>query len=144
MQRSRELGVGGRKLVAEELAEEVVVAIPLALRVERDEEEVRALELAQHQHRAGPGGHGVAEWGTEALEHGRLEQEAPHVLGKAGEYLCAQVVDNVPVVAREGLDELVCVLASPKGQRREVETSRPSFGQLPKPDDVPVLEPEPV
>ena len=42
-------GVGLRSLefVPEELGEELVVAVPVALAVERDEEQVRALELIE-------------------------------------------------------------------------------------------------
>src|SRR5439155_704587 len=77
-------------------------------------------------------------------EHRRLEQEAPHLLGKAGEHLRAQVVDDVAVVARKGLDELVRACPAADGKRREVETGRPSLRELTQPDDVRTIEPEPM
>ena len=138
------LGLGEPELVAQELAKEMVVAVPLALRVEGDKEEVRALELAQHEHRAGSVGDGVAEGGREPLEHGSMEQETPHLLGEAGQDLRAQVVDDMAVVAGKRLDELVRVCLAPDAERRKVETGRPSLRELAQPDDVPPVEVEPV
>jgi hypothetical protein len=59
--------------MAEELAKEVVIAIPLPLRVERNEEEIRGLELPQNPSRVMPLGNRIAERGAEAIEDGGLE-----------------------------------------------------------------------
>src|ERR687898_3266409 len=108
----------------------MVVGVPLALCVEGDEEEVRTLELVQHAHRARSVGEGVAEGGAKALEHGGMEQETPHLFGEACQDLRAQVVDDMAVVAGERLDEIVRVCPAANGERRKVETGRPSLGEL--------------
>src|SRR5256885_1231210 len=87
MQRVSMFRFAERKLVAQQLTEEMVVAVPLALRVERDQEEVRTFQLVEDRHRARPVGDCVAERRAEASEDRRLEQEAPRVLGKAGQHL---------------------------------------------------------
>jgi hypothetical protein len=44
-----ELGLGVSELELEQIAEEVVVAVPLALRVKGDDEQVRPLDLSKHR-----------------------------------------------------------------------------------------------
>ena len=78
------------------------------------------------------------------MEHARVEQEAPRLLGQAGQHLRAQVVDDVAVVACKRLDELVRAGPATDRERRKVQTGRPSLRQLTKPDDVLTVEVEPV
>ena len=63
------------QLVLQQLAEEVVVAVPLAAVVERHEEEVGALQLGQHARRAGRAGHRVAQGTREPAQHRGPQQE---------------------------------------------------------------------
>ena len=54
-------GVLGEQTRAEHVGEQVVVAVPGALGVERDDEEVAALEVRQHPRAVGAAGDGVAQ-----------------------------------------------------------------------------------
>lgn len=73
-----------------------------------------------------------------------MEEEAPHLPGEVGQHLRAQVVDDMAVVARKRLDELVRACPAADGKRRKVETGRPSLRELTKPDDVLTVEVEPM
>ena len=116
------------ELAAQDVAEDVVVAKPLAALVERYEEEIGALDLAQQ--RLGPAlaAHGVAQRRAEAVQHAGLEEEAarPGLLGR--DDLVAEVVEEVAVIR-----ELLGVArAGPIAQRQpgEVEPGRPALGPL--------------
>ena len=65
------------------VGEEVVVAVPEAAIVERDEEEVRPIELLEHRLPAAATGHGIAQRPGEPVEDRGLEQEAPDLVGLA-------------------------------------------------------------
>jgi hypothetical protein len=132
------------ELVAQQFAEEVVVAIPLAFGVERDEEEVRGLELPQKAPGVVPIGDGVAKWGAEAIEDGRLQQEGADLLGLAGQHFGAQVVNDVAVIAGEVLDERVGVGSPSQGERREIEPGHPPFRAISQPYDRLMVESQPV
>jgi hypothetical protein len=57
------------ELVAEQPSEQVVEAVPLALGVQRHEEQTRPLELGQHRIRCGGLQERVAERAGHAIEH---------------------------------------------------------------------------
>src|SRR4029079_14721015 len=71
---------GGPELDTQELAEEMVVAVPVPTTVERYEEQVRSLEVRK----ASPGirrtENGVARLRREPVEDGRSQQEVPLVV----------------------------------------------------------------
>src|SRR5262245_20433826 len=70
MELGHEIRLGGVQLVAEELAEEMVVAVPLASGVERNEKEVRAGDAIECPRRRRAAGDGVAKRAAEAIEDG--------------------------------------------------------------------------
>jgi hypothetical protein len=63
------------ELATQHVAEQVVVAIPLAAAVERDEEQVRGFDLVQHASRVGALQHRVAHSRRKACEDGGADQE---------------------------------------------------------------------
>jgi hypothetical protein len=128
------------ELVLEKLGEERVIAIPLALVVERVEKEIRSLDPVEHSARSGCLSHVVAERAAEAFEDRGLEQETLDGRFLALEHLRAEVVDDLAVVARECLDERMAVAAAPQRQRREIETGGPPFGPLLQAGDVASFE----
>jgi len=75
MQLGCELGRNARELAPQQIAEELVVAVPLAARVERDEEQVRPRHRLQLLRTIVPTGHGVAQRPEQPLEDRRLEEE---------------------------------------------------------------------
>ena len=93
------LGPGLLQLPPQDLAEDVVVAEPRAPLVERDEEQVRPLDVAQERLRPVLVADGVAQRCVEAVEDARVEQERARLGRLGGEDLVAQVVDEMPVVA---------------------------------------------
>src|SRR5262249_40363688 len=70
-----QLRLGLRELTSEDVAKEPVEAEPDALSVERDEEEIRALDLLELAARAVVVQHGVAELAAHLLEDRRPAEE---------------------------------------------------------------------
>ena len=93
------LGFGATELAEQEFAEERVVAIPLAAAVERDQEEVRGLEVAQLGVGVRCSHDSVTEWGRELVEHRGAPQELLGGLGELGQGLPIEVVGDVAVIA---------------------------------------------
>jgi hypothetical protein len=91
----------------------VVVAEPLALVVQSDEEEVGALQVEQHPRAVLAVDDGVAERPGEPVEYRRLLQEVTHLARLMGEHLLHEVVDDVPVVTGEPGDEGAGILPAP-------------------------------
>ncbi len=120
------------ELVLEKLGEEVVVAVPLPLRIEREEEEVRAGDRVEHRRRQRAPRDGIAQRRGESLQNGRAAEEQAHVLGLGSKDLLAQVVDDAAVVAGERLDVLARVIASAKRERGQVEARSPALRSLSK------------
>ena len=86
----------------EHVGEEVVVAVPEAAIVERDEEEVRPIEPLEHRLPATATGDRIAQRPGEPVHDGGLEQEASDFLGLAFQHLLGEVVDDETVIAGEG------------------------------------------
>ena len=127
---------------AQRLGEEVVVAPPLPLVVERDHEEVRPLERLQLLLAVGAAGDRVAQRAGQVVEDRGVEQERPDVLGLAVEHLVDEVVEDEAVAAGERLDEPVRVTRARRGEGRELQPGRPALGPLLERGDVARLEAE--
>jgi len=87
------------------VGEEVVVSVPAAPVVERDEEEVGALQALECGAAAVLARHGVAQVAGEAGEHRSPQEEVANLRRLAVQHLLDQVVDDVAVVAGERRDE---------------------------------------
>ena len=79
----------------------MVVAVPVALLVERRQEQVGTFQILQHLLAIAPSGKRIAERAAELLENRRLEQKISHVFRLSLEHLLSQVVQHVAVHARE-------------------------------------------
>ena len=97
--------IGAEQLVSQQLPEQVVVAVPLASVVERDQERVRPLDVSQHRRRARSVDHLVAQRGAEPVQDRRCQHEGAGLCGLAGKNLSGQIVDDVAVISGEGVDE---------------------------------------
>ena len=113
---------------AERVGEELVVAVPLALTVERDDEQVGAVERLEHRAAVTPAGEGVAQRPGQVAQHRRVEEEAAHRLGLVAQDLLHEVVEDEPVAAGEGIHELRGVLDPPQRQAGELEPGDPPLG----------------
>ena len=69
MQLHDDVGLGAMKLAEQELSKQCVVAVPLSPTIQRDQERVRALELAEAILAARIVEEGVAQGRTELIEH---------------------------------------------------------------------------
>ena len=117
------------------VGEELVVAIPAPPVVERDEEEVPAIERLQHRLAALVTGDGIAERASQPIQDRGLQQEAPDLLGLTVQDLVDQVVDDVAVVPGESRDEAGDVVAALDRERCQLEGGDPPFGPRLQRDD---------
>ena len=114
----------------QDVGEQVVVAVPLAAVVQRDQEQVVPVEGLQHGPTAVLPGEGVAQGAVHPVEDGGLQQERLDVVRLALQDLLDEVVDDVAVVAREAGDEGGDVVPSGHRERGELERGDPALGAL--------------
>ena len=106
------------ELELQNLAEQMVVAIPLPAGVERDQEHVRAREVREHRNRVLAPENRVAQLGGEAPQHRGAHQEVPDVRRERRQNLVCQIVADLASAARELPHPPVGVLKIAKPQRR--------------------------
>ena len=111
----------------EHVGEEVVVAVPVAPVIQRDEEEVAALQGRQPRAAARLAGDGVAQRAAQPVQDGGVQQEAAHRRGLALQHLLDQVVHDVAVIPGERPDEPGRVGAPLQRERRQLEPRDPAF-----------------
>src|SRR5215217_1845223 len=104
-----QLRMGPLQAGAEQIGEQVVEAIPAALLVQGDEEQVGPLERLERVLTARGAGDGIAEGTAPALQDRGLEQECPHRLGLELQDLLTQVVEDEAMGAGEGVQEALGV-----------------------------------
>ena len=104
--------IGAEQLVPQQLAEQVVVAVPLAAVVERDQERVRPLDVSQHRRRASTVDHLVAQRSAEPVQDRRRQHEGTGLRRLAGKNLRGQIVNDVAVISGERVDEFVGVVSA--------------------------------
>ena len=122
MQLADHLGLHPAQLAEQELPEQRVIAVPASTAVERDQEQVRRLQAAEQRLRAGFADDGVAQRGTELIEHRGGPQELLRALRQPSQRLAVQVVRHIPVLAG---DRRRIIAAVPRDQRGEVQ-ARPA------------------
>ena len=129
------VGMPGSQTGTQCVGEQVVVAIPPALVVERDDEQVLALEGLQHQLTVGAPSQGVAKPAGQLVEHGGVEQERAHLVRLAAQNLLDKVVEDEPMASGERLDKpgdvsrpLGGARMGPGRQRRQLQPGRPPLG----------------
>ena len=125
--RRRRSGVLAEQVRAEHVGEQVVVAVPAALVVERDDEQVPALQRLEHRaaRRTSP----VTASHSGPVSRSRIEvseQEVADVVGLAVEDLLDEVVHDEPVVAGEPGDEARTGRPGPAARARRAAGRRSS------------------
>ena len=122
------VGLLVRQVRAQHIAKEVVIAIPLAPVVERDQEQIGPVERLEHGLASVLLGDGVAQRAGQPIQHRGLQKEFAHVFRLTLQDLFDQVVDDVAVVTGEALDELRDVVSSLHRERCQLERGDPAFG----------------
>src|SRR5215211_8587148 len=112
------------KLTEQELSEQCVVAVPPSPTIQRNQERVGGLELAQAILAARIFHEGVAKRGTQLIEHRSAPQESLRVVRKQAQRLPVKVVGHKTIVTGNGRN---VAAAGSSDHRREVEAGRPAF-----------------
>ncbi len=128
-----------------QLGKELVVSIPFALIVKRLNEQVSSLQSVQDRLGSGTGDwgpvgaipspcspacgpyHRIAQWGGQAFQHGRLQQEFLYRFGLLAEHLFHQVVQDESIAPREGADEAGNVIAPLHRDGRHLQPGDPTL-----------------
>jgi len=129
------VGMPGRQTGTQSVGEEVVVAVPATLVVERDDEQILTLKDLQHRLTVAATGQGVAQAAGQLVEHGRVEQEPAHLVRLPVQNFLYEVVENEPVAPGERLDKPRDVTRPVAGagmhpgrQRGQLQSRRPPLG----------------
>ena len=96
-----EVWLGPLELGTQQLPEEVVVAVPRPVAVQREQEHVRARERLQDRGGAALLEHRVAEGSRQPLEHRGPRQEAKGLRGHVRKQLRAQIVGHQAIASGE-------------------------------------------
>ncbi len=99
----------------EQIPEQVVVAEPGPLGVERDDERVRVFELKQDPFRPGPASQQIRQFAVDAVEQAGAQQQILDIAGLAVQHLGEQVLRDSAVGAGEVGDETLRVGVSGQG-----------------------------
>ena len=140
VERRHHLRLGPLELVPEELAEEVVVAVPLAPPVERHDEAVCALERLERVRRPRRLEHGVAESAAHPLQDRRVLEEPRLSFRQPRQKLEAEVLGHEPVAAGKALGAHRACRPGLHRQRRQVQAGRPSLRPLGQLGELAVVE----
>ena len=92
-------------------AKQVVVAVPVAPLIERDDEQIRARKHVQLPRRTGGRRDRVTKRAIDPVEDRRVQQQLTCSRLEVGKDFVPEVVDDVPVIPRESHDEPVPVCA---------------------------------
>src|SRR3954454_24373548 len=115
------------ELVPQQLAEQVVVSVPLMAWVEGDQEVIQALDPVKHRPAVLCARDGVAQRRAEAVEHARVKQEVKFGLALLTKHLSGEIVDHPAITPGDGLDEAACILAPTHRQNGQIEAGRPAL-----------------
>src|SRR5574341_740531 len=97
----------------------MVIAVPTALVVQWDNEQVGAFEMFQSflSSNRRIEQYGITQRAAHTVENGRAQQESLHTFGLPSQDFFNQIVQHKTVTARERLDEATGVWLSLQGQR---------------------------
>jgi hypothetical protein len=118
------------QLQPQEIREQVVVAEPRALGVQRFDERVGVLEVEQDPFRARPAGQQIGQFTVDPLEQAGAQQQILDLVWLAFQHLGDQVLGDRAVAAGELGDEPRGVGVASQGDRREPQARGPSLRPL--------------
>ena len=129
---------------AQVVGEQVVVAEPLPLGVQRAQEQIAPLQFLQHRLAVGAPAQRVGQLAAEPVPHAGVEQEGQDVAGQRVEHVLGQVLTDRVVPPGEAADQVGRIGAVPQRQRDQLQRRDPAVGADRDPCDVLGLEPQPV
>ncbi len=106
VQLQSKLGLLVFEMSLQDVGEQVVIAVPATLIVERNDEGIPSFQGVQHRLAVASLGDSVTERAAHPIEDAGVQEERPDVGGEALQDLLDQVVDDVSVVARKPGDEV--------------------------------------
>ena len=121
---------GNGAMVAEELKQQPVIAVPDLGPDVAGNQEVRRRELGEHFAAVAPAGQRVGELGTDRVRHRGPEQELAQAVGLPVENLVQQVVGDRPIVAGETAQKSGPIGLRGERERGEANSCRPALGAL--------------
>ena len=123
-----QLRLAPTQFCAEQLAEQMMVAVPLAAPVQRHQQQIRARQRLQDIGRSLGVQDRVAQRPGQAVQHRRARQERHRLRWEMSQELRPQIFGQEPIVAAD-LDLFVPAGASRlEGQGGQVQPDRPTFG----------------
>ena len=108
----------------------MVVSVPLAACVERDHEEVPAIEILEGGLTAILSSDGIAQSPRHPIQDAGRKEEPAHVVGLALQHFLDEVIDDEAVVASEAGDEAVDIVPPLHGEGSQLERSDPTLRTL--------------
>ena len=120
------------ELRTEEIAEQVVVAVALALIVERDDEGIGTREVLKRTSRGRCAEHCIAQGRCHVIEDRRPEQELLEMVRLALQHLFQEVVGDLLLIAGQTGSPRGAIGTAPQRQRGQGNRGGPSLGPLPQ------------
>jgi len=114
----------------EELREEGMVAVPLAVVIERHQKEIGSFRPLEERLRLAAAGQRCTERGAESLEQRGLQQEALHGFWLAAKHVLGEIVHQVAMAAAEASQKLVHIGTPSQRERRQLQSRHPPLGAL--------------
>ena len=127
-----QLRVAPLELRTEEISEQVVVAIPLALIIERDDEGIRTREVLKRASRVRCAEHRIAQRRCHVIEDRRPEQETLEMVRLALEHLFQEVVGDLLLIAGQSGSPRGAIGTATQRQRGQGNRGGPSLRPLPQ------------
>jgi hypothetical protein len=130
VQRGHFFGQRPAQLQPEQIREQVVVAEPGTLGVERYDKRVRVFQRQQDPFRARAAGQQISQFTVDAIEHRGAQQQILDVIGLALQHLGDQILGHRTVAPGELGDETLRVAVTGQRERREPQARGPPFRPL--------------
>jgi hypothetical protein len=124
------LGLLARDTCPEDIREQVVIPVPLAPSVERNQKEIPSIEVLQRGLATIQSGDRIAQRTGQPIEDARPQEESAHVRGLSLEHFLREVVDNETIVSRETRDEVVHIVSVLHRQGGQLEHRDPALRPL--------------
>ena len=120
MQLRKVLGLLLQQVCLQNVRKEVVVAKPSTTVIQRHQEQIPSLQSRQMRFATFLVRHRIAQWAAQTVQDRGLQQEVMDTFRLTLQDLLGQVVDDVPVIACEALDEAGHVVPALHRQRRQL------------------------
>lgn len=121
---------------AQEIGEQMVIAEPVPLGIERDQEQVRRLDRAQQGGTVAPSQDGIGERRREAIEDGAFHQEGEDLRRLAIQHVPGQEFGDFALAARKMADEIGARGALFERERGQLQAGDPALGAMLQGDQI--------